>query len=113
MVHRWTEATDGSGAAVRVVLFDYRKAFDLIDHQTLVRKIFTLDIPRYVANWVVDFLSHRKQRVKLSLDCFSEWGSVPAGVPQGTKLGPWFFLLMINDLRVADTLRLIHGRLRY
>jgi hypothetical protein len=32
-------------------------------------------------------------------DCFSEWGNVPAGVPQGAKLGPWLFVMMINGLR--------------
>ena len=55
-----------------------------------------LRIPATTPNWTIDFLKDRKQRDKMANDCFSEWGNVPAGVPQGTKLGP---LLMINDLR--------------
>ena len=102
MMHTFASATDGTGAAVRIVLLDYRKAFDLIDHQILVNKILSLRMPRGVARWVCDFLSNRFQRVKLSNDCFSEWGTVPSDFPQGTKLGLWLFLLMINDLNPLD-----------
>ena len=102
MVHQWSQATDKSGDAVRVSLFDYKKAFDLIDHNILIRKLQSLSIPRKVNSWIADFLSNRYQRVKLA-DAHSSWKHTPSGVPQGTKLGPWLFLLMVNDLAMNET----------
>ncbi|CAB4003785.1 Hypothetical predicted protein, partial [Paramuricea clavata] len=99
IVHIVSKATDGNGALVRLVLLDFKKGFDHIDHQLLVMKLNSLDIPPSIINCVRDFLTDRQQRVKLSSDSFSEWATVPAVVLQGTKLGPWLYLLMINDLK--------------
>jgi hypothetical protein len=52
-------------------------------------------------NWIIDFLRHRKQRVKLN-NIVSDWLDVPAGVPQGTRLGTWLFLVLINDLKLPQ-----------
>ena len=103
MMHSWTKHTDGTGSTVRVVLFDYRKAFDLVDHTLLVRKLLALDLPVGVSFWIIDFLTDRTQRVKLDEDCLSEWRNVPAGVPQGTNLGPWLSILMIDDINTSNT----------
>ena len=48
MLHFLTASVDGNGAATRVVLFDYKKAFDLIDHRLLLNKLATYDIPQWV-----------------------------------------------------------------
>jgi hypothetical protein len=36
MLQSWKKATDGKGAAGRVLLLDFKKAFDLIDYHLLV-----------------------------------------------------------------------------
>ncbi|PFX26077.1 putative RNA-directed DNA polymerase from transposon X-element [Stylophora pistillata] len=102
MFHNWTRALDGTGNCVRAFTLDYKKAFDLIGHSLLMAKLLQYDINPYIMNWIASFLSKRQQRVKLGHDCFSEWRSVRAGVSQGTKLGPWLFLVLLNDLS-ADT----------
>lgn len=37
MIHHWTVATDDTGAVVSVVVFDYRRVFDLIDHHIILK----------------------------------------------------------------------------
>ena len=70
MVHCWSKETDGNGATVRTLLFDYRKAFGLIDHNILRNKLSKLDLPVSVTNWIIDFLTDRLQRIKLADGCF-------------------------------------------
>jgi hypothetical protein len=48
MLQSWNKATDGNGAVVRVLLLDFKKAFDLIDHHLLVEKLRLFDIPKWV-----------------------------------------------------------------
>ena len=72
MTHRWTNDTDGNGAATRVVLFNFRKAFDRIDDSILARRLRTFDLPNMIIHWITDFLQDWKQRVKLGQDSHSE-----------------------------------------
>jgi Reverse transcriptase (RNA-dependent DNA polymerase) len=56
-----------------------------------------LDIHPRLLKWMHSFLSNRQQRVKIR-NVFSDWISLKGGMPQGTWLGPYVFLILINDL---------------
>ena len=103
-LHHWFEATGETSALVRAALLDYKKAFDLVDHNLLTAKLYNLGVRLTVVNWVADFLRDRYQHVKLNSDCFSDFKPVPARIPKGTLIGPRLFLVMINDLTMSNTL---------
>ncbi len=64
VIHNWSEATDGARASVRIVLVDYQRAFDYVDHTIVLPKLKSLDIPNSTVNWIADFLSEKQQRTK-------------------------------------------------
>ena len=97
MIHRWSEATDKLDHYVRVALLDFSKAFDLINHNTLLVKLKHYDLPPHIRRWIATFLLDRTQRVKIG-NTFSPPGHPKGGVPQGTLLGHKCFLVYINDL---------------
>ena len=70
MIHCWTNATDGNGSSFRTILFDYRKAFDLIDHKILITKLSTLNLPYSIINRIIDFLPTVSKEQNLPKDVY-------------------------------------------
>ena len=65
MVHTWYEATDKTDTFVRVLLVDYSKAFDHINHEILIAKLYYMGLPAYLVRWMAAFLIDRQQSVKI------------------------------------------------
>ena len=53
MLNKWLTETDATGSVTRVVLLDYKKAFDLIDHKLLIAKLLSYGIRSTVINNLV------------------------------------------------------------
>ena len=90
---QWIE----DGFQVDVVYTDFSKAFDRVNHRLLILKLKEFGFDGPLLLWMESYLARRCQFVRF-LDHCSCMFEAKSGVPQGSHLGPLFFILFINSM---------------
>jgi len=79
------------------IFADFSKAFDTVDHATLLKKLNDYGFRGPVLTFLASYLSNRKQFVNAN-GANSDYFDISYGVPQGSVLGPLFFNIYANEI---------------
>ena len=96
MIERLKKSRDNREYAA-CVLLDLSKAFDTINHELLIAKMFAYGFSLDALKIVHSYLSDRWHRTKID-GSYSTWRKILQGMPQGSVNGPKWFNIYLNDL---------------
>ena len=99
LMNMWTSAMN-KGLLNGVIYMDFRKVFDLVNHGIILDKLKIYKCDELSLQWFASYLSNRTQHVVFN-GAKSSAKPMNVGVPQGSILGPLFFILFINDMPLA------------
>ena len=85
------------GKTTGLVFVDLSKAFDRVQHQTLINELADIGLKDKALQWFISYFSDRSQQIRLA-GSLSEETTCSRGVPQGSVLGPLLFTLHIRAL---------------
>ncbi len=88
------------------IFLDLKKAFDVVSHDILIKKLEKIGIKNNCLKWFKCYLSGRKQMVDIN-GTYSSPAEINISVLQGSILGPLLFLCFINDLPNSTKLFLL------
>ena len=88
------------------LFIDLKKAFDTVSHPILLQKLKDIGVSGVAYKMFESYLNNRLQIVKIG-EYQSKPHNITFGVPQGSLLGPLFFLIYINSIHKVP----IHGHI--
>ena len=96
LIETWKKYLDNK-ESFGALLTDLSKAFDCVNHELLIAKLHAYGLDNSSLRLIHSYLKNRQQRLRFDNE-FSTWSDIKDGVPQGSILGPLFFIIHICDL---------------